>query len=247
MATKANRTTTKGSGISSKPRGSAPPVEIPKLEVHETPGQPPDSWLGGPEFVIADALAPVLQEDHAADRADTPVSASPPPPIGKPSQPQTVPKAAPRMPLKPPPFATRSRGISLDDLPLQASGREPGFFQASTTFDGLAPPIRETDVFSNFDTVPMNDAAFGGARLSRPDEYIVPETPAIAARRASDPEHDFAEDDFWNRTDEEDGLPPQNTPPVQPAAASSVQPAPPPAPPRRRSGAGPRRPELLAI
>jgi pSer/pThr/pTyr-binding forkhead associated (FHA) protein len=307
-----------------------PPFEIPNLEVHETPGQPPDSWLDAPELVIADAFPPVMQEDHAADRVNTPaatplagpapirqppffvrgdfahlgggtvnmdhflggmpielqelppapvgfgqvrvdlsgkpsgprewfsrplpsvslapepavpappplvplepepavaspppepsqpeaiIAPPPPPPIVEPLQPPAVTEAVPRMPLKPPPpYSTRTRGISADNLPLPGSGQEAGFTQSASAFDGLAPPTRETDVFSNFDTVPTNDAAFGGARLSPNDEHIVPDSPEMAARRASGAERDFAEDEFWNRTDEEDGMPSKNISPAQ--------------------------------
>ena len=94
---------------------------------------------------------------------------------------------------------------------------EPALGQPTTAFDGLAPAFREADAFSDSGAVPLNDAAFGGAQLSRSDEYHVPESPETAARLANGPENDFAEDDFWNRTDEEDGLTPMNVPPAPPA------------------------------
>jgi hypothetical protein len=73
------------------------------------------------------------------------------------------------------------------------------------------PPVRNTDVFSNFDAAPMNDAAFGGVPLNRSDDFIFPESPGAAERLADGAELDFADDDFWNRTDEEDDVGRTNT------------------------------------
>jgi hypothetical protein len=81
--------------------------------------------------------------------------------------------------------------------------------------DGLAvPSVRHTDVFSNFDAAPMNDAAFGGLPLNRSDDFILPESPGAAERLADGAERDFADDEFWNRTDEEDDG--ERTNPVDP-------------------------------
>jgi hypothetical protein len=105
------------------------------------------------------------------------------------------------------PFATKSMGISPeeDEPPARPSkGAGDNIIRGlSTAFDGLAMPPR--DVFSEFEATASNDAAFGGVRLSRGDDYVLPESPEVAARLSNTPDHDFAEDDFWNRTDEEEG------------------------------------------
>jgi hypothetical protein len=67
-------------------------------------------------------------------------------------------------------------------------------------------PTPQTDVFSNFDATPMNDAAFGGAPLNRLDDFVVPNSSEVPEGLTDGTEHDFADDDFWNRTDEEDAL-----------------------------------------
>jgi hypothetical protein len=77
----------------------------------------------------------------------------------------------------------------------------------SNAFDGLAMGAAlDTDIFSGMaaNPTPINDAAFGGAALSPPGEYAIPESPERAQRAAEKPEKDFADDDFWNRTDEQD-------------------------------------------
>jgi hypothetical protein len=77
----------------------------------------------------------------------------------------------------------------------------------------------DTDIFSGMaaNPTPINDAAFGGAALSQPDEYAIPDSPERAKRAAEKPEPDFAEDDFWNRTDEQDDAAKQSeTPPPSP-------------------------------
>jgi hypothetical protein len=126
-----------------------------------------------------------------------------------------IPQPPPKMRTKrATPFATRGKGISPDDnggaaatppRPKLGSGEDSPRGIASA-FDGLAMPVR--DVFSDLEATAMNDAAFGGARLSRGDDYILPESPESASRLSDKTDHDFAEDDFWNRTDEEEGLPP---------------------------------------
>jgi pSer/pThr/pTyr-binding forkhead associated (FHA) protein len=121
------------------------------------------------------------------------------------------------------PFATKRMGIAPDDdddeAPPSPKVRnaaaeqkpKPGGTAPTTAFDGLGmAPLR--DVFSDRETTPVNDAAFGGARLSRGDDYVLPESPEAAARKSDGSEPDFAEDEFWNRTDEEEGLPPMGIP-----------------------------------
>jgi pSer/pThr/pTyr-binding forkhead associated (FHA) protein len=133
-----------------------------------------------------------------------------------------LPKPPPKAPSgRATPFATKRMGIDPDDdeeappVPkarsaapnAKAAGSAP-----TTAFDGLGmAPLR--DVFSNRETAPVNDAAFGGARLSRGDDYVLPESPEAAARKSDGgAEPDFAEDEFWNRTDEQEGLPPMGVP-----------------------------------
>ncbi len=146
-------------------------------------------------------------------------------PESQPPQPLPVANTAPPVSQKPQVFAKDRREIPAK-LPRPLRAKAPsGFGPATTAFDGLAPAFREADAFSNIEPVPLNDAAFGGARLGRSDEHNVPETPETAARLASGSEHDFAEDEFWNRTDEDDGLTPVAIPPVAPATIPPVTPA----------------------
>jgi pSer/pThr/pTyr-binding forkhead associated (FHA) protein len=144
------------------------------------------------------------------DEAQRPDGKSRKPPqdrFGGPTIPPPPPKARSRRVSL---FGTKQLGISPDDddaengeATAERPKPPPGF---TTAFDGLGmAPVR--DVFSEFETAPTNDAAFGGAQAV---DYIVPDSPQVAARRAAVPEPDFAEDEFWNRTDDQDGVVPQN-------------------------------------
>jgi pSer/pThr/pTyr-binding forkhead associated (FHA) protein len=146
-----------------------------------------------------------------------------------------LPKPPPKAPGgRATPFATKRMGIAPDDddddespprpkARAAAPNSKPGGTAPATAFDGLGmAPLR--DVFSNHETAPVNDAAFGGARLSRGDDYVLPESPEAAARKSDGgAEPDFAEDEFWNRTDEQEGLPPMGIP--KPESDESETPA----------------------
>ncbi len=81
--------------------------------------------------------------------------------------------------------------------------------------DGLAVPVAERDAFSGEGPMRNNDAVFGGVPSNRRDEYVVPETDQALARHGQ--EHDFAEDPFWDRIDEE--VPPDLLAPTAPTVA----------------------------
>ncbi len=192
------------------------PLVFDDAEVIAPPSpQPPE--LAQPESIVTHPAPP--PPAHVEAQLETVVTPSPPPPSSpaQPPQPQPAPKPAPPIPRAARPLASGRRAVPMNEPRPQRVEPEPALGQTTTAFDGLAPAFREADAFSNFDAVPLNDAAFGGARLSRSDEYHVPESPETAARLADGPEHDFAEDDFWNRTDEEDGLTPMDVPPAPPA------------------------------
>ena len=147
----------------------------------------------------------------------------------------TPPPKARSVRATPTPFGTKRLGAPPDDddeapedpnspSPQAAKDTQPPNLMA---FDGLALPVR--DAFSDLETAPLNDAAFGGARLSHADDYVLPETPQAAARLGDEPDPDFANDEFWNRTDEQDDLPPMGIPqPEDYPAADAPAPAAPP-------------------
>ena len=87
-------------------------------------------------------------------------------------------------------------------------------------------PIHEKDVFSDMEATALNDAAFGGARLSRSDDYVLPEVPEHASRLSGGDIEDFAEDEFWERTDEQEGVPPMGVPQPQDFQKEQAAPAP---------------------
>ena len=202
-------------GKASSPFSSFARSEPLVFDEPEAKAPPPPPALAQPESIVAQPAPP-----PAPVKAPLETVVTPPPPASskaQPAEPRPAPKPAPPIPRLARPFATERREIPLNDRWPPGSEAESAFGQATSAFDGLAPALREADAFSNFDAAPLNDAAFGGARLSRSDEYNVPESPETAARLANGPEYDFAEDDFWNRTDEEDGLPAKNIPPGRPA------------------------------
>lgn len=68
------------------------------------------------------------------------------------------------------------------------------------TFEGLvAATVRQKDAFSEVEPTALNDAAFGGQRLSKSDDYVIPETPG---RAAGEEILDFSEDPFWDSDDD---------------------------------------------
>jgi pSer/pThr/pTyr-binding forkhead associated (FHA) protein len=182
-----------------------------------TPTEPlnAENLLGGMPVNLAQPKPPPRNAGRVAVAFDAKAPEAGKPKGGAPKQsggveiPQPPPKARRRRAT---PFATKSMGISQDDdgPPAPPAGGASGMRGLSTPFDGLAMPAR--DVFSNFETTALNDAAFGGVRLSRGDDYVLPESPESAERLSKNPDEDFAESDFWNRTDEEEGLPPMGVP-----------------------------------
>ncbi|MDP9175044.1 MAG: FHA domain-containing protein [Planctomycetota bacterium] len=157
-----------------------------------------------------------VTEKSAAEGVPGLQGIAPPPKIQQPKPPSGAPFATH-------PFGISSAGASNIETNLSGmtgvvadSSKGKGKAPAgglTTVFDGLAMPgVRERDVFSDFDIASLNDAAFGGIPLNRTDDYVLPETPEIAAKLAEQPQDDFAEDEFWNRTDEDEGLPPMGAP-----------------------------------
>jgi pSer/pThr/pTyr-binding forkhead associated (FHA) protein len=123
---------------------------------------------------------------------------------------------------KTPPFSQHPFGISSDpdstsgissvDKLIEglsgdkSSGDKSAPAGITSPFDGLAmSTVRERDVFSDFDIATLSDAAFGGTPLNRSDDYVLPDSPEVAARLAEKHDGDFADDDFWNRTDDDEG------------------------------------------
>jgi len=208
-----------------------PPMATPWAT---TPLSPPVTPVpevtSAPDISVPD-VSSVPQVSSAPDISpapQAPTDAPPPIPPPPPARPKTAPPIAaiPRPPRKLP-FSTDLHELDFDKLPPSAPG--PALPAGkSTPFDGMAiSPAAGVDVFSNFDAapVPINDAVFGGTPMSRPGEVYVPESPELAQRRAESMDPDFANDDFWNRTDEEDAValtsvppptiipPPSNVPP----------------------------------
>ena len=191
------------------PPQPAPPPPAP-------PVSPPPPRVSTPVAREAPPAAPEAPPKEPIPAASPPVS-SPQPPVS----------FAPRPPPKPP-FATDVYHPAAEDSPnpLAPSG-SPG---PSMAFDGLAMVgVPDADVFSNAGVNPMaiNDAAFGGSAMSQPDEIPIPDSPERAKRAAENPERDFAEDEFWDRTDEQEDAAPAAT---QPAARRPETPQPPAVP-----------------
>jgi pSer/pThr/pTyr-binding forkhead associated (FHA) protein len=198
------------------PFSATAPMISPEPEPQADLASPPDEAPPPPSLPESTAEAAPQEPAAVEPPAPTPATPTPPPkpPPPKPPPPRSVPRAAPR---KPSDFVAEQAG-GWTDIVRQPRDAD-GFSQIATAFDGLAPAVRETDIFSNFDAAPINDAAFGGPRLSRPDEYILPDSSDTAARQAAEPEHDFADDEFWNRTDEEeDAAAAKSAPPPEPLA-----------------------------
>jgi hypothetical protein len=189
-----------------------------------------DHFLGGMPMKLPDLPPP---PKPSARRMEVSFGDRPPP-----SQPQPEPAspaldAGPEMiQTRPPPKAVRTRSqpgkaapfattsnISADqaaaptDSTTDEAGGEKPPERLTSIFEGLAmTPIHEKDVFSDFEATALNDAAFGGARLSKADDFVLPESPENVSRLSSGPTEDFAESDFWERTDEQEGVPPMGVP-----------------------------------
>ncbi len=182
-----------------------------------------------PESIVAEPIVPPpapveAQLETVVTPAPAPHDPPPqititPPPPQSPPPPQPAPKVASPIPRGPRLYATARRESPVKSARTLRPAAET-FSQPSNAFDGLAPAVREADAFSNIDAVALNDAAFGGARLSRSDDHNVPESPEAAARIANGPEYDFAEDEFWNRSDEDEGAAPANIPAAKPGSAA---------------------------
>jgi pSer/pThr/pTyr-binding forkhead associated (FHA) protein len=194
------------------------------------PSPMPEAPAESPETAKAPG-APEVSPPQPAVAPAIPKPAAPPPKIT--AAPPAKPKIKPPPPSFTPrprrgPFSTEAQELGEADLPADHA-MPGGASSGSMPFDGLAmPAVREADVFSNFDSsaLHVNDAAFGGARMGRPGDFHIPETPEVAGRRSDDPDYDFAEDDFWNRTDEEDE---QIANATEPTAAGGSAPVKPPA------------------
>lgn len=73
------------------------------------------------------------------------------------------------------------------------------------SFEGLtAAPVRQKDAFSEVEPTAPNDAAFGGQRLTRGDDYVIPETGAGKTAVTGEEIKDFSDDPFWDATDDDD-------------------------------------------
>jgi len=164
-----------------------------------------------------------------------PAAGSPPPAAEQPAQPAPAPAREepaikpPPPPPQPPPvsFAPRPQRKAGGAIDEQAQYPAPKKRPASTAFDGLAMGENpDEDNFWNNGPTPTNDAAFGGAPMSKTDEFIIPESDPRANRAAETPAKDFAEDEFWNRTDGDTAstagtgkIEPPEIPPEIPSAA----------------------------
>jgi pSer/pThr/pTyr-binding forkhead associated (FHA) protein len=192
----------------------APPMATPWAATPAAPevsSAPED--LSAPDVSSVPEVSSAPDASPAPDVSPAPEAISDPPPPAKPKTPPPI-AAIPR-PSRKLPFSTDLHELDFDKFPPSAHG--PALPAGpSTAFDGMAiSPAAGVDVFSNFEAaqIPINDAVFGGAPTSRPDQVYLPESPELAERRAEDVEPDFANDDFWNRTDEEDGVAPSSVPP----------------------------------
>jgi pSer/pThr/pTyr-binding forkhead associated (FHA) protein len=191
-----------------------------------------DHFLGGMPMKLPDLpKPPVASRRLEVSFGDKPPPSEPQPEPQPPAldagpeliQTRPPPKAiSPKaQPAKPGPFATASN-ISADQASVAGESAQPLPDEKKSTermtsiFEGLAmTPLHEKDVFSDFEPTALNDAAFGGARLSRSDDYVLPESPEAASRLSSGSVEDFAASDFWNRTDEQEGVPPMGVPKPQ--------------------------------
>jgi len=73
---------------------------------------------------------------------------------------------------------------------------------------GVAVEVRQKDAFSDVEPTALNDAAFGGQRLSKSDDYVIPETAAGKAAVSGEEIKDFSDDPFWDARDEDGSEPP---------------------------------------
>lgn len=202
-----------------------------------------DHFLGGMPMKLPDLPKPPA----SARRLEVSFGDRPPPSERQPEPPPPALDAGPAMiqtppppkavtaratPSKPAPFAT-GYNISADQAAAPAESTTSGpatdkgsMEKLTSIFEGLAmSPIHEKDVFSDMEATALNDAAFGGARLSRSDDYVLPETPEHASRLSSGDIQDFAEDEFWERTDEQEGVPPMGVPQPQDFQKEQAAPA----------------------
>jgi hypothetical protein len=217
------------------PAAPSSPRDVPQNAIGGTGNFPPfianlDHFLGGMPMQLPNLPAP----PSASRRMEVSFGDRPPPSAPQPEPASPALDAGPELiQTPPPPKAVSSKAqspkrvpfasgfnISGDQVaaPPDSSKTDPAADKAemdrlTSIFEGLAmSPIREKDVFSDFEATAMNDAAFGGARLSRADDYVLPESPENVSRLSSGATEDFAEDEFWERTDEQEGVPPMGVP-----------------------------------
>jgi pSer/pThr/pTyr-binding forkhead associated (FHA) protein len=212
------------------PREAPPPpvAEQPTLApaVEESPEEPPE--LVEPLELGGDLEPEVLSEPSENLGGENVEVIEPPP--EQPAMPEQVemrdhieePDAPPPQPRpkttipRPPPKARAVRPTTFASDPFfevvadDFTGAPTKTRQSTSfasAFEGLAmPAVQERDVFSNFAGSPLS----GGAE------------PAVDPDLAPSLDRDFADDDFWNRTDDEEtevsaGAPPAAGPPTTPS------------------------------
>ena len=232
-----------------------PPIEIPESSIEssildDTLSLDDAPAVAEPADEIAEA--PVAKTPVASPPVVAPPKPAAPPPkltsAPAPAKPTTA-KPGPVKPslakpavVKPPPpsftprrgkipFSTEAQEISETDIPTDQSFAAAGPAAGSMPFDGLAMPnAGPADPFSSFTANPVTnpgDTVFGGPSLDKTKDIAIPETTERAKHRSDNVDQDFADDDFWNRTDEEDDLAANKAAPPKPA-----MPVPPPVIPR---------------
>jgi pSer/pThr/pTyr-binding forkhead associated (FHA) protein len=196
---------------------------------------PPPPQAGGP---AAGPGAPQSRPVMVVAAEPPPAAQAPPQPV-----PMAPPPAPPAEPIvQPPPvsFAPRpERKPAGSDAyrPLDEGFPQtgsPAVSKSPSAFDGLAMGAGiDADVFSDVGVNPSStsDAAFGGPPLNRANDYAIPESDERANRAAQTPAPDFADDDFWNRTDEQDDAAASD-------ASSSARPEAPLPPPSKEEMSG---------
>jgi hypothetical protein len=158
---------------------------------------------------------------------------TPPPPVIPAADPQVSAPTPPPPPVKPrvqsPPSQSKPPPVSFIPRPPRKSTFATDVYHPPEDLPGVPRPAKSpgpsafeglamgADVFSasGANPLPINDAPFGGASMNRPYDFGIPESAERADRAAENPEEDFAEDDFWNRTDEEDGAAPATKPVIR--------------------------------
>jgi pSer/pThr/pTyr-binding forkhead associated (FHA) protein len=163
------------------------------------------------------AAAPAAPATPAANTPAAPAPVAKTPVARPAAAPPSVPPikiAAPQSPPAPAKLKTPPRPRTLGPGPASgkaaSGGADDAFAGITTAFEGLSAAVRQTDVFSNLETNvdALGNAVFGAGVRGKEQ----PATSTGPSDLPRDPDKDFADDDFWNRTDEEDGLPPMGVP-----------------------------------